>query len=147
MGFGCVEIQPGDQVVALDYGVISTPKDRDIQARLQILYEDLAQLLEQLAPHQVGLEKLFFYRMGNTIQIAQARGVILLALGQRHLCPREFTPAQVKQSLTGYGRSDKHAVQEAVARELHLPHLPRPDDAADALAIALTVWQHRFANH
>ncbi len=83
--------------------------------------------------------------MGNTIQVAQARGVILLALAQHRLVPQEFTPAQVKQSLTGYGNADKQAVQAAVTRELRLDRVPQPDDAADALAIAITVWHHRFA--
>lgn len=128
----------------VDYGVISTSSQQSMPERLQTLHNDLNQLLHQLRPHQVGLEKLFFYKMGNTIAVAQARGVILLALAQHQLLPVEFTPAQVKQSLTGYGRASKHAVQTAVARELNLPSLPRPDDAADALAIAITVWHHRF---
>ena len=88
-------------------------------------------------PDRVAVEKFFFYRMSNTILVAQARGVILLALHQQHLEPTEFTPAQVKQALTGYGNAEKIAVQEAVARELNLAQIPRPDDAADALALAL----------
>ncbi len=144
VGFGCI-LAGADGLRSLDYGVISTPGEQSIPERLQTLYEDLKELLRQFQPHQVGLEKLFFYKMGNTIPIAQARGVILLVLAQHHLVPVEFTPAQVKQSLTGYGRADKQAVQAAVARELNLPSLPRPDDAADALAIAITLWHHRFA--
>jgi crossover junction endodeoxyribonuclease RuvC len=90
-----------------------------------------------IQPDLVAIEKLFFYRMGNTILVAQARGVILLVLSQRQLEFVEFTPAQIKQALTGYGNADKAAVQEAVARELSLTEIPRPDDAADALAVAL----------
>ncbi|MEN9225977.1 MAG: crossover junction endodeoxyribonuclease RuvC [Thermostichus sp. HHBFW_bins_43] len=143
MGFGCI-LAGSTGLKAIDYGVITTSSQQSMPERLQTLHNDLHQLLHQLHPHQVGIEKLFFYRMGNTIAVAQARGVILLTLAQHHLVPVEFTPAQVKQSLTGYGRADKHTVQTAVARELNLPSLPHPDDAADALAIALTVWHHRF---
>ncbi|MFS8905961.1 crossover junction endodeoxyribonuclease RuvC [Synechococcus sp. O70.2] len=144
VGFGCI-LARADGLQSLDYGIISTPGEQPIHERLQILYEDLRELLRQLQPQQVALEKLFFYKMSNTIPIAQARGVILLVLAQHQLVPVEFTPAQVKQSLTGYGRADKQAVQAAVARELNLPCLPRPDDAADALALAITLWHHRFA--
>ncbi len=143
MGFGCILAGPTG-LKSVDYGVISTSSQQSMPERLQTLHDDLDQLLHQLRPQQVGIEKLFFYKMGNTIAVAQARGVILLTLAQHHLLPVEFTPAQVKQSLTGYGRADKHAVQTAVARELNLPSLPRPDDAADALAIAITVWYRRF---
>ncbi|MGQ9836586.1 MAG: crossover junction endodeoxyribonuclease RuvC [Cyanobacteriota bacterium] len=143
VGFGCI-LAGSMGLRPIDYGVISTPSQQSMPERLQTLHNDLDQLLHQLRPQQVGIEKLFFYKMGNTIAVAQARGVILLALAQHQLLPIEFTPAQVKQSLTGYGRADKHAVQTAVARELNLPSLPRPDDAADALAIAITVWHHRF---
>ncbi len=143
MGFGCI-LASSTGLKSVDYGVISTSSQHSMPERLQTLHDDLDQLLHQLRPHQVGIEKFFFYKMGNTIAVAQARGVILLTLAQHHLLPVEFTPAQVKQSLTGYGRADKHAVQTAVARELNLPSLPRPDDAADALAIAITVWYRRF---
>lgn len=147
MGFGCIRVsEKADkkEIEVLEYGVISTPAKTPVSERLIILYDDLYTLIQQLHPHQVGIEKLFFYKMGNTILVAQARGVILLALAKHNLIPVEFTPAQVKQSLTGYGNADKRAVQEAVARELFLSHLPKPDDAADALAIALTVWHRRF---
>ncbi len=143
MGFGCLSICPQTEAIQpLDYGVISTPAKTPIPERLQILYQDLTSLIQMLKPDRVGLEKLFFYKMGNTILVAQARGVILLVLAQAGLIAEEVTPAQVKQSLTGYGNAEKWEVQEAVARELRLPGLPKPDDAADALAIALTVW-HR----
>jgi crossover junction endodeoxyribonuclease RuvC len=146
MGFGCIMASEVDaSVELLDCGIISTPGKTPVASRLQTLYDDLHQLIETMRPQRVGLEKLFFYRMGNTILVAQARGVILLVLAQHQLLPQEFTPAQIKQSLTGYGNAPKQAVQEAVARELNLSQLPKPDDAADGLAIALTVWYHRFA--
>ncbi|NTW21663.1 MAG: hypothetical protein HGA42_19780 [Nostocales cyanobacterium W4_Combined_metabat2_030] len=87
--------------------------------------------------------KVFFYRMANTILVAQARGVILLVLAQFNLPVVEFTPAQVKLALTGYGNAEKYEVQEAVAQELGLDEVPKPDDAADALALALTGWFQR----
>ena len=146
MGFGCVQVDAtSEQAEVLEYGIISTPPKTPVPERLQVLFEDLTTVLQQLQPQRVGIEKLFFYKMGNTIQVAQARGVILLALAQYRLLPQEFTPAQVKQSLTGYGNADKQAVQAAVTRELKLERVPQPDDAADALAIAITVWHHRFA--
>lgn len=94
-------------------------------------------VIEQVQPDLVALEKLFFYRMGNIILVAQARGVVALVIAQHKLPLVEFTPAQIKQALTGYGNADKNAVQEAVARELDLETIPKPDDAADALAVAL----------
>ena len=97
-------------------------------------------MIDQLQPDVVAIEKLFFYRMSSTIVVAQARGVVMLALAQHHLPYVEFTPAQIKLALTGYGNADKSEVQEAVARELDLAEIPRPDDAADALAVALTAW-------
>lgn len=142
LGFGAIALPaaaPRDgPMVALDYGVIQTPAHTAMGDRLTTIYEDLHQLLDQFQPDQVVIEKLFFYRMGNTIMVAQARGVVMLVLAQHRLRPMEFTPAQVKQTLTGYGNADKLAVQQAVARELRLQDLPRPDDAADALALAVT---------
>jgi len=127
----------------LDFGVVKTPARTDLGERLCIIYEDLHALMQQMKPDLVAIEKLFFYRMGNTIAVAQARGVLLLVLAQCKVGLVEFTPAQVKQALTGYGNADKSAVQDAVARELKLDYIPRPDDAADALALALTAWfQH-----
>jgi crossover junction endodeoxyribonuclease RuvC len=97
-------------------------------------------LIKEFQPELVAIEKLFFYRMSNIILVAQARGVVMLVLGQHNLPTVEFTPAQIKQALTGYGNADKQEVQQAVARELNLDAIPKPDDAADALAVALTAW-------
>ena len=127
----------------VDFGVVQTPAKTAIGDRLQTIYEDLHALMNEYHPDQIAIEKLFFYRMGNTIQVAQARGVVMLVLAQHQMPYVEFTPAQVKQALTGYGNADKQAVQEAVARELDLATIPRPDDAADALAIAIAAWFQR----
>jgi crossover junction endodeoxyribonuclease RuvC len=143
LGFGAIAItgtEPNQRVQVLDYGIIQTPKGVELGTRLINLYDDLNELITHVQPDLVVLEKLFFYRMGNTILVAQARGVLLLALAQHHLTPLEFTPAQIKQALTGYGNASKIEVQEAVQRELQLSALPKPDDAADGLAVALTGW-------
>lgn len=153
VGFGVIEVEtlgrsagsigrrePQPLPQAIDYGIIRTAKEEALGDRLATIYTDLNELLATIQPDRVALEKLFFYRMGNTIAVAQARGVVVLALAQHQLVPIEFTPAQIKQALTGYGNAKKPEVQEAVARELNLATIPRPDDAADALAIALTAW-------
>jgi crossover junction endodeoxyribonuclease RuvC len=146
LGFGAIDCpavhRNGGQVSVLDYGVIRTTAGTDTGDRLITLYDDLHTVLSQWKPDLVAIEKLFFYKMGNTIAVAQARGVILLAIAQ-HNCPIvEFTPAQIKLSLTGYGNAEKADVQAAVTRELNLSAIPKPDDAADGLAIALTAWFH-----
>lgn len=149
LGFGVIECQTPENGFgetserAIDFGAIQTSPGQSLGDRLETIYGDLHALLDQWQPDIVGVEKLFFYRMGNTISVAQARGVLLLVLAQRHLPLFEFTPAQVKQALTGYGNAKKYEVQEAVARELNLEAIPKPDDAADALAIALTTWFDR----
>ena len=127
-------------VTLLDFGIIQTHAGTEFGKRLCTIYDDLHALMEQLQPDLVAIEKLFFYRMGNTITVAQARGVLMLVLGQHGVPYVEFTPAQIKQALTGMGNADKHEVQLAVARELELDYIPKPDDASDALAVAITAW-------
>lgn len=146
LGFGVIICQNNevtittDSVELLDFGVISTPANTPLEQRLCTIYDDLHTVIEQFQPDLVAIEKFFFYRMSNTILVAQARGIIMLVLGQHHLPIVEFAPSQIKLALAGYGKAEKHEVQEAVARELDLDYIPRPDDAADALAIALTAW-------
>ncbi len=144
LGYGAIDC-PSDRsghasVKVLDYGVIRTSAGVETGQRLITLYEDLHTILNQWQPDLVSIEKLFFYKMGNTIAVAQARGVVLLVLGQHQMPLVEFTPAQIKLALTGYGNAVKQDVQEAVARELNLAAIPKPDDAADGLAVALTAW-------
>jgi crossover junction endodeoxyribonuclease RuvC len=146
LGFGAITCKQSPdkvhetEVNMLDFGVITTSADAEMGARLCTLFDDLHTLIQELQPDLVAIEKLFFYRMSSTILVAQARGVVMLVLGQHRLPYVEFTPAQIKQALTGYGNADKSDVQIAVARELDLQAIPRPDDAADALAVALTAW-------
>jgi crossover junction endodeoxyribonuclease RuvC len=146
LGFGLISCSQNpdkplsNSVNMLEFGVITTSSKTEMGQRLCTLYDDLHTVIEELQPDLVSIEKLFFYRMGNTILIAQARGVIMLVLAQCRVPIVEFTPAQVKLALTGYGNADKKEVQEAVARELDLEDIPKPDDAADGLALALTAW-------
>lgn len=146
LGYGAIICQSRNSklqdtsVNMLDFGVITTSADAQMEQRLCTLYDDLHTVVEEIQPDLVAIEKFFFYRMANTILVAQARGVVMLVLGQHKLPYVEFTPSQVKQALTGYGKAEKCDVQSAVARELNLDKIPRPDDAADALALALTAW-------
>ncbi|BAY18625.1 crossover junction endodeoxyribonuclease RuvC [Nostoc sp. HK-01] len=144
LGFGVITCKQSPSKIQdttvdmVDFGVISTSSDAEMGQRLCTLFDDLHTLIQELQPDLVAIEKLFFYRMSSTILVAQARGVLMLVLGQHRLPYLEFTPAQIKQALTGYGNADKSDVQAAVARELNLETIPKPDDAADALAVALT---------
>jgi crossover junction endodeoxyribonuclease RuvC len=142
VGFGLIVCENSWQVPAklVDFGVIKTSAKTPIGERLCTIYEDLNTIIKELEPDLVAIEKLFFYRMGNTIAVAQARGVLTLVLAQHKLPTVEFTPAEVKQALTGMGNADKLDVQQAVARELNLDYIPKPDDAADGLALAITAW-------
>jgi crossover junction endodeoxyribonuclease RuvC len=145
LGFGIIDIvvNPAkgiDPLIMIDFGIIQTPAKTEISQRLQIIYDDLSSVIDEFKPDLVAIEKFFFYRMANTIAVAQARGIVLLVLAQHNLAYMEFTPAQIKQAITGYGNAQKDEVQAAVARELALDYIPRPDDAADALAIAITGW-------
>ncbi len=143
IGYGVLDIEEATPAQVCDYGVIRTGANTEFAVRLQAIYEDINSLFDTYKPDLIAIEKLFFYRMGNTISVAQARGVVLLCAAQHAIRFVEFSPPQVKLAVTGDGRADKHQVQQAVQRELSLATLPKPDDAADALAIALTSWFHR----
>ncbi len=136
-GFGVVEAQRGNCAL-LRCGAITTPAGMDFSARLEIIYEDMRALLDAVKPDAVAIEELFFGQNVTTgIGVAQSRGVILLAIRQAGLPVYAYKPMQVKQAVVGYGNATKHQVQEMTKRILHLQQLPKPDDAADAIAIAL----------
>jgi len=136
-GFGIIEVK-GMQCVALDYGVITTDKSLSHSVRLKILHDDVAAILATYKPTAAGVEKLFFATNVTTaMKVSEARGVILLALEQAGVEIREFTPLQIKQATTGYGQAKKPQMQQMVMKILSLTDIPKPDDAADALAIAL----------
>ena len=122
----------------LTYGAITTQPGPDISLRLREIYQDVCQLLDTIRPDAVAVEELFFTNNVTTgIAVAQARGVILLACAQRGLIPAEYTPMQVKQGVVGYGKAEKKQVMEMTRSLLNLKAVPKPDDAADALAVAL----------
>ena len=136
-GFGLIEAQRGIAQL-IKCGAITTPAGMDFSARLEIIYEDMRQLLEAARPEAVAIEELFFGQNVTTgIGVAQSRGVILLAIRQAGLPVFQYKPMQVKQAVVGYGNATKHQVQDMTKRLLRLEKLPKPDDAADAIAIAL----------
>ena len=136
-GFGIVEAQAG-ACRLLRCGAITTPPNTEFSWRLEVIYNDMRQLLETAKPDAVAIEELFFGQNVTTgINVAQSRGVILLAIRQAGVPIFEYKPMQVKQSVVGYGNATKHQVMEMTKRILRLEALPKPDDAADAIAIAL----------
>lgn len=136
-GFGIVEHLRG-QLLPISYGVITTSTQARMQDRLLKIHSELDALIEQFRPQVFGLEKIFFGKNATTgIPVAQARGVVLLCAAQHNLDVIEITPNEVKQSITGYGGADKAQVIYMVTNILHLAEPPTPDDAADALAIAV----------
>lgn len=138
LGFGVIETD-GSKHQLVDAGVIRTPVKEDDGVRLQTIYEEISDIIAETKPSEMVIEKLFFAQNVTTaMTVAQARGVVLLAGMQAGLKIHEYTPLQIKQSLTGYGRAEKKQVQEMVRVLLSLKEVPQPDDCADALAAALT---------
>ena len=136
-GFGLIEAQSG-QYRLLGCGAITTPPNTGFPWRLEVIYNDMTQLLRQAQPDVVAIEELFFGQNVTTgINVAQSRGVILLSIRQAGLPISEYKPMQVKQAVVGYGGATKHQVQDMTRRLLGLQTMPKPDDAADAIAIAL----------
>ncbi|MBP5242112.1 MAG: crossover junction endodeoxyribonuclease RuvC [Clostridia bacterium] len=138
MGYGVIRKLQNGSCEAVDYGVVLTPKEETLPVRLAMLEEGVNRVLEKYKPHEVAMEELFFTKNVKTgIAVAHARGVTLLACVKK--CGRlyEYTPNQIKQALTGYGKADKQQMQHVVASILRLKNIPKPDDAADALAVAL----------
>ena len=136
-GLGVIDAHRG-QTQLVNCGAITTPAGMDFSARLEIIYEDMRKLLEVAKPDVVAIEELFFGQNVTTgIGVAQARGVVLLAIRQAGLEVYSYKPAQVKQSVVGYGNAPKRQMQDMTKRLLGLSQMPKPDDAADAIAIAL----------
>lgn len=142
-GYGFVSDDEGADLRLVAYGVVETPAHTSLESRLQIVYREVRALVEKHHPASVAIEKLLFGKNVTTaIAVAQARGVTLLALADCGLAIGEYTPAIVKQSVAGYGNAPKLQVQEMVRLLLGLDAIPKPDDAADALAIAITHLHH-----
>ena len=136
-GVALIEAQQG-QFQLLRCGAITTPPNTEFSWRLEVIYNDMVQLLQMAKPDVVAIEELFFGQNVTTgINVAQSRGVILLAIRQAGVPIFEYKHMQVKQAVVGYGSATKHQVQDMTKRLLHLSAMPKPDDAADAIAIAL----------
>jgi crossover junction endodeoxyribonuclease RuvC len=144
IGFGVINAE-GSRQTLLRYGAITTPAGMRLASRLEQIYNDMLALLDMFHPDAVAIEELFFNTNLTTgISVAHGRGVILLACEQKKIPMYEYTPLQVKQAIAGYGRAEKKQVMEMVRRLLGMQAIPRPDDAADALAIS--ICHARFAN-
>lgn len=138
LGFGVIDADKGGKCTLVDGGVIRTPVKEDETVRLQTIFEELCGLIAQWKPSEMAVEKLFFAQNVTTaMSVAQARGVAIVAGTQAGLKVYEYTPLQIKQALTGYGRAEKKQMQEMVRVLLDLKEVPRPDDCADALAAAI----------
>lgn len=138
MGYGVIDKRPNGDCVPVGYGVIKTPTDETFPVRLAMLEDGLNELYKKFKPEEISVEELFFSKNVTTgIQVAHARGVILLSAIK--YCGKlfEYTPNQIKQALTGYGKADKIQMMHVVQSILRLKQVPRPDDAADALAVAI----------
>ncbi len=137
IGFGVID-KTNSGISVVDYGVITTPKEMYFPERLKAIYDSMTKLIERYKPDEVAIEELFFNKNITTgIKVAEARGIILLTFQQNQLPIFEYTPQDIKLALTGVGRADKSQVQFMVKTLLHLQKVPRPDDAADAVAVAL----------
>ena len=142
LGFGVVDCALGRPLKMVTGGVITTPAHTPIEIRLEEIYNGLKDIIAETKPDEVSIEKLFFARNVTTaITVADARGVVILVAQKAGLPIYEYTPLQIKQTLTGYGKADKKQMQEMVRMQLNLQEVPKPDDAADALAAAIT---HHF---
>ncbi len=141
VGWGVVEGE-GQELELVAYGVIRTAANTPLVERVHLIYDEMVTLLQRFQPHGVGIEQLFFARNVSTaLPVAHARGVLLLAIHQHGAPMAEFTPMQIKQAVTGYGGADKQQMQQMVRLLLGLAEAPRPDDAADAVAVALCYHQ------
>ena len=137
VGYGIIDYHCGHFSV-VGYGAVTTPAGMPFPERLNSIYKDMQFLIDKYKPDDLAIEKLYFNTNSTTaIDVAQARGVIVLAAEAWGLSVNEYTPLQVKQSVTGYGRAEKHQVMEMVKSLLNLAKIPKPDDTADALAIAI----------
>lgn len=137
-GFGLIRLNELNEPELIKYGVIKSTAEGDTSSRLVFLYRELTEIIEQFTPEYAAVEKLFFQKNQKTaMAVSEARGVITLCLAQQHLPMAEYSPNAVKQAVTSYGNADKRQVQEMVKTILHLDDIPKPDDAADALAVAI----------
>ncbi len=141
-GYGIIDVDDG-RLSVVTYGVISTKAKDNISKRLQKIYQELNHLINEFQPDTAAIEEVFFGRNITTaISVGQARGVLLLALANAGISIGEYSPPKIKDAVTGYGKADKAQVQLMVRNLLDLEETPRPDDAADGLAVAITHYQY-----
>ncbi len=137
VGYGVLDYDR-NKFSVVNYGAITTEAGKPFDSRLKEIYDDMCSLLDMTKPDCMSIERLYFTNNKTTgIDVAQARGVIMLAAAQRGIEIYEYTPLQVKQAVVGYGRAEKHQVQEMVKNILNLKEVPKPDDTADAVALAI----------
>ena len=137
VGYGIIEFKRNEKTL-LDCGIIETQKDQKEENRLLEIFMDLKELITKWKPDYAAVEKYFFYKSSTTISVVQARGVIMMTLGSFNIPITEYSPAQIKLTITGFGKATKKDILDSVMYNLKLDYPPKPDDSADALAIALT---------
>lgn len=143
-GYGIIKVL-GNKNQIIDYGCIITSPQKSFNQRLEKIYKELKKIIKKNKPDKIAVEELFFCKNVKTaLKVGQARGVMLLTSIQEKIPLREFTPLQIKQSVTSYGKADKKQVQEMVKIILNLKNIPKPDDAADALAVAICCAHSKF---
>ena len=144
VGYGLINFQKGQKLL-LDCGIIETSKNNREEDRLLEIHQDLTEIIKKWQPDYAAVEKFFFYKSSTTISVVQARGVILMTLGTYKIPFSEYAPAQIKLAITGSGKASKKDILQAVMIDLSLNYAPKPDDSADALAIALTkLYEENF---
>ncbi len=144
-GFGVIDVNKGKYSL-VDAGVIRTPAHTPMPERLETIFDNITEIINQNSPQILSIEKLFFAQNVTTaMTVSQARGVVLLAGQQAKVEIFEYTPLQIKQTITGYGKADKHQIQEMVRVLMRLKEIPKPDDCADAIAAAITHAMHSRA--
>lgn len=137
-GYGVIKEHPRGELEWLDHGVVKTPSDWEEPRRLLFLYESLRDIVDKHQPDCCAIEKLFFQKNVKTaISVGQGRGAALIAVAAHELILGEYSPSEIKQAVSGYGSADKRQIQEMVRMLLELEEIPQPDDAADALAVAI----------
>jgi crossover junction endodeoxyribonuclease RuvC len=140
-GWAVVDFDKDGKPNPVDYGAITTPKEMETSQRLVEIYEDMKELVKEFNPESAGIETLIFCNnITSAMFVAEARGIVRLVLEQNDIPIKEFTPLQVKDAVTGYGKAGKKQVQESVKRLCNLESIPQPDDAADAIAVAIASY-------
>lgn len=136
-GYGVVE-SVNDELHLITYGAITTPAKHPLPERLQMIHQELSVVIAEYEPDEAAVEELFFSKNARTaLSVGQARGVVILTLANADISIGEYTPLQIKQAIVGYGKATKHQVQDMVRMLLQLEEIPRPDDAADGVAVAV----------